>query len=89
MLFVTLSKGKEDKYMFYTESVDKWRNTIQEAFSDPTVVVCYTWKTEAGTIMLYSTTGVCVIHGKKTKRDKFLSWFKKMVGHNNGETDRP
>ncbi|MEQ2252486.1 hypothetical protein ILYODFUR_022175 [Ilyodon furcidens] len=78
VVYETFRGKSPDKYMFYTGDPDKQREMIKKAFkNEPEEIVCYKWDTDAGTIMLYPTNRICVIHGDKTKKENFLKRFDK------------
>ncbi|MED6278656.1 hypothetical protein CHARACLAT_026161 [Characodon lateralis] len=77
VVYETLREELPDKYMFYTRNPVKLLENIKKTFKNDPEEICYKWVTDAGTIMLYCTTGICVIHGDQTKKDKFLNWFDK------------
>lgn len=71
-----------DKYMFYTKSQKEWMEKIEKApfGSHPKEDISYkvdTKNSEAGTIMIYPTTGIIVVNGDKGQRKAFRKWFKK------------
>lgn len=77
-LYVTYKQGNKDKYMFCPTNQNVWLQTLTKDFGEPTIDA-YRWKTKSGTIILYPTTNVCVIHGNKTKRERFLDWFSNIL----------
>ncbi|MEQ2314936.1 hypothetical protein AMECASPLE_017099 [Ameca splendens] len=78
VVYETSRDDKSDKYMFYTRDPDQLLKNIRKTFKKaPEEIICYKWDTDAGTIMLHPTTGICVIHGDETKKENFLNSFDK------------